>query len=163
VYRTLKPLRERQTKEINGVQHLLTGVLEVTEVRPDLVTARVVDAFRPIAIDDKVTPFLERPATIPIQESLEGLEGRLIFSEEHLDMIAEQNLAFIDKGRKDGILTGQFYTIFDREEAANAYIQLPKYKVGEVLVLHIEDDYSTVLVTRSNKEAAPDTGICTPF
>ncbi len=168
VYRTLKPLREKGKGEINGVQHVINGVVEILATQPDVVTAKVIETYRPIEIEDKVTPYMERPFTIPLQESTVGIEGKIMFGEDPLKMIAEHHIAFIDAGNDKGIKPGQLYTAYDQQLketdiGGRASILLPKYSIGRVMVLHVEDHTSTVLVTQSDKPLAPDTKICTPF
>jgi len=46
IYRTLKPIRTKKTNELIGIQHYLTGAVEITIVRPDFVLGRIVAAYR---------------------------------------------------------------------------------------------------------------------
>ena len=41
IYRTLKPIKNRQTKKIIGIQHLLAGAVEITLKRPEFILGRV--------------------------------------------------------------------------------------------------------------------------
>jgi hypothetical protein len=169
IYRTLNPIRDNKTKTTIGIQHFLLGVAEVTEVTPDVAVAKITKSFRPIEPQDMVTPYIQRSATIPLQESVPGLLGKMISSEEHHKMIASEVTAFIDKGTSDGIEVGQRYTVFDQRTSRiidgryNQLIQLPRTDIGSLLVLHTEENTATVLVTRARKDIEPWTPVCSPF
>jgi hypothetical protein len=169
IYRTLKPIRDNQTKDTIGIQHFLLGVAEVTEVGADVVIATIIKSFRPIQAQDMVTPYLQRPVTFPLRESVPGLTAKMIASEDHHKMVASDMTAFIDKGEVDGIEVGQRYTVYDQRTSriidgrANKVIQLPRTDIGSLLVLHTEETTATVLITRSRQDIAPWTPVCTPF
>ncbi len=170
IYRKLKPINDKETREYIGIQHLLVGICEITEVRPDTAIADVIRSWRIIQRKDLVTPFLERSPVIEIKESVPGLIGKFISSEQHARLTGQFQTAFIDKGERDGIEIGQYYTIFQQNKnrvwtttGVNKIIRMPKEDIGSVLVLHTEDNTATVLLTRSEKSIDPWTGIATPF
>lgn len=169
VYRTLKEIRDNQTRAYIGIQHFLLGVVEITQVTQDVIIGKVVKSFRAMAIGDKVTPYLKRPAEFEIKDSVPGLTGKLIATEEHLKLIAQHRTAFIDKGEADGVEVGQYYTIFiQRQERINSNgrkreITLPPQKMGSVLVLHTEENTATTLIVQSEPGIDAWTPIGTPF
>jgi hypothetical protein len=169
VYRTLKEIRDNETKAYIGIQHLLLAVVDITQVTPDVVVGTVDKTFRAFEIGDLVTPYLKRPAEFEIKESVPGLEGKLIATEDHHRLIAQDRTAFIDKGEMDGVEVGQFYTIYVQEKnrvASNGRektVQLPPQKLGSVLVLHTEETTATALVVKSETGIDAWTPIRTPF
>ena len=168
IYRTLRPIKTRKTNELIGIQHYLTGAVEITLVRPDFVLGKIVATYRPIKVGDLLMPYYRRLPQIGMQQSPEGLEGQIIESEEHHEMFGESDIAFIDKGEQEGVRTGQLYWIFkqekyhinpdDKNETTLAPILL-----GELLVLHTEKTTATVLITDSLKAIEPGARIITPF
>ena len=168
IYRTLRPIKTRKTNEFIGIQHYLTGAVEITIVRPDFVLGRIVAAYRPIKVGDLLMPYYRRLPQIGMQQSPEGLKGHIVESEEHREMFGESDIAFIDKGEQEGVRTGQLYWIFkqekyhinpdDKNETTLAPILL-----GELLVLHTEKTTATVLITDSLKAIEPGARIITPF
>lgn len=168
IYRTFKPLIDPKTKELIGTQHLLCGVLEVLQREPQYATARVVESYRPIEIGDQLMPYQQRSPRIAIQNSQPGIDAKLILSEEHLSMFAESHVAFIDRGRRHGITPGQLYSIYHADEHNFGTVASPQtvsiaVDNGELLVLHAEDETSTVLITDSKKESYEGTRIRTPL
>ena len=169
-YRTLPPLREAATGQHVGFQHVLTGVVLILEVEEDYAIAVVNKAWRPIHINDQVMPYFRRLPQIELQESTPGIEGVFIKPEEAQTIFGESDVAFIDKGKADGIKPGQFYNIFYRDRhtlKAKDGKDLKQLSTpvdyGQLLVLHTEDTTSTVLVTDSDREFKSKTPIRTPL
>ncbi len=168
IYRTLKPIKDSKSGQFIGIQHYLAGVVEITLVRPEFVLGRIVAAYRPIRIGDKLMPYVHRLPRIHLQDSPEGLRGRIILSEEHQMIFGESAIAFIDKGEKDGVQPGQLYWVFKQEK----YRLNPEKKyettltpvlLGELLVLRTEETTATVTVTDSRKAFHAGSQIITPF
>lgn len=155
VYRTLKELTDNKTNAFIGIQHFLLGIVEITQVSEDVAVGIIKRSFRPIAVDDKVTPYLKRPAVIEIKESVPNLIGKFIATEDHNALVSEHRTAFIDKGEIDGIETGQYYDILNKIEdrvlsgGKQKTINIPPVKMGSVIVLHIEETTATVLILHS--------------
>ena len=168
IYRTLKPIKSRKTNEEIGIQHYLTGAVEITIVRPDFVLGRIVDNYRPIKVGDLLMPYYRRQPRIGMHQSPEGLEGHIIESEEHQRMFGESTIAFIDKGEQEGVRPGQMYSIYKQEKYRinskdkNETTLTPVF-LGELLVLHTEKTTATVMITDSIRAIEPGTKIATPF
>ncbi|MBW1813517.1 MAG: hypothetical protein JRJ39_07545, partial [Deltaproteobacteria bacterium] len=101
-----------------------------------------------------------------LNESKKDLKGKVIVSEERTEFFGEDFVAFIDKGSKDGVQTGQFYTIYyqDKERVQqdsgwftrSKKTALTPVDFAKILVLHTENKTSTVLVTQSDISLYPD-------
>ena len=145
------------TKELIGTQHLLVGIVQVTQRQPEYAIGKVLKSYRPILLSDKLMPYSHRNPRILFEKSKEGIDGTIMMSEEHLNMFAEFNTAFIDRGRIHGIKEGQIYSVYYRDENKLGTAKSPQtitipVDCGELLVLHVEDNNSTVLITDSQKE-----------
>ncbi|MDJ0819785.1 MAG: LysM domain-containing protein [Desulfobacterales bacterium] len=168
LYRTLKPILDIKTNQFIGIQHYLTGAVEIVLKRPEFVLGRIVAAYRPIKVGDLMMPYHRRVPQIAIHPSPEGLEGTIIDSEEHEGIFGENAIAFIDKGRSSGVETGQFYWIFKQEkyridpDDKNA-VTLTPVVLGELLVLHTENTTSTVMITDSRQAIQAGARIIAPF
>ena len=168
IYRTLKPIVDRQTKKFIGIQHYLAGVVEITIKRPEFVLGRIVAAYRPIKIGDLLMPFQRRLPRLEMLDSPEGLQGQIIDSEEHQAMFGESAIAFIDKGTQDGVAPGQLYWIFKQEQYRinpdDKYdVTLTPVLLGELLVLHTEKTTATAMVTDSRNAIHAGAKIASPF
>ena len=168
IYRTLKPIVDRQTKEYIGIQHYFAGIVEITIKRPEFVLGRIVAAYRPIKVGDLVMPFQQRLHRLEMQDSPQGLRGQIIDSEEHQAMFGESAIAFIDKGVQDGVQPGQLYWIYKQEQYRinpddKNDVTLTPVLLGELLVLHTEKTTATVTVTDSIRAMHTGAKIASPF
>jgi len=168
VYRALKPLRDRRTNSYIGVQHYLTGIVEITKIEPEFAVARVVQSFRSIEVNDLLIPYVKRSPKIILTESKKELAGKIIEAEEHTSIIGDNTVAFIDKGNKDGVKPGHRYSIFYREKKrldpkTKGDVYLTPVDFGTLLVLHAEETTSTVLITSAEKSIYPGADIHLPL
>ena len=168
VYRTFKPVVDEKTKTPIGTQHYLTGVVEITKKEPDFAVGKVVQSYRSIAINDLLMPYKKRSPRIVLTESRKGLNGKIISAEEHVNNIGDETVAFIDKGREDGVTPGQSYSIYFQERDKSGLgkkgnFLLSPVVYGTLLVLHTEKTSSTVLITRTEKSIQPGATICSPM
>lgn len=149
-----------------GVQHLITGVVEVTDVKPDYAVATVIQSYRRIHIDDRVMPYTKRSPVIPLVRCQKGLHGTLAASEEKLTLMGEGHIAFIDKGRKDGVAPGQQYLLCEKKTRikpdTGREVTVGPIDFGTLLVLVAEERASTVVITQSDRPVAPGDGFRAP-
>ena len=168
VYRTLQPIVDKKTNAFIGIQHYLTGAVEIIIKRPEFVVARVVAGYRPIKVGDLLMPYERRMRSVSMQPTPPGLEGRIIVSEEHQTIFGESTIAFIDKGKLAGVEPGQLYWIFKQEKyrinpkEENA-VTLTPVLLGELMVLHTENTTSTVMITDSRRAISAGARIIAPF
>ncbi|MEA3416829.1 MAG: LysM domain-containing protein [Thermodesulfobacteriota bacterium] len=169
IYRTLKkPVIDKQTKAFIGIQHYITGILEITEKHPDFAVARIVQSFRSIAVNDLLMPYQPLSKKIFMTKSKKGLEGSIIGSEEKSTIIGDSTIAFIDRGNQDGVMPGQYYSIYYQEKKrldpkSKKYTLLSIVDFGTLFVLRTEQTTSTVLITRADKSITPGAKICSPL
>ena len=165
-YRTLNPIKDRKTNAYIGIQHYLTGIVEIRLKAENYVLAEVIRAYHPIYLGELLMPYHRRLPRIVLQDSVEGLHGKIIESEEHRGMFAETNLVFINKGEDDGVKPGQFYHVYYQDKYRNpksGETLLAPDLLGELLVLHTEKTTATALITDSQKMMQPGELIRTPF
>ena len=169
-FRTLSPLKDADDASYIGVQHVLTGVVEIFQTEAEYSVAKVIKAYRPIHINDLIMPFYRRLPRLELQPSPPGIEGHFIKPEENMTIFGETDIAFINKGKVDGLKPGQLFTIYYRDEHTLVGKQSNSKKTlftpvdfGQLLVLHTEDTTATVLITDSDKEFKPGTLIRTPL
>lgn len=156
VYRTLEPLINKETEALIGYQHYLTGIVEIKKIEPLYVIAQVIKSFKEIALNDLLMPYKPKSSQIPVIESVKGIEGTIIASEEKRAIIGDNTVVFIDKGEADGVKPGQFYSIFYQEKKnispdIKGETYLYPVDFGKIFVLYTEKTTSSVLVTKSDK------------
>ena len=155
VFRPLIPSRDQKKGGKFGSQHYLTGIVKVIESNPSFALARVIRSFRAMEINDLVVPFEKRSSKIPLADSVRGLYGKIIVSEEHEINFGDHSIAFIDKGAEDGVRPGQIYHVFEQETAidpkTNLEVSLTPLDFGSMLVLLTEKTTATVAIIQSDK------------
>jgi len=168
VYRTFKPIVDEKTNALIGTQHYLTGIVKIIKKGPGFTVGTIVQSYRTIALNDLLMPYQKRSPKIAMIESKQELNGKIIGSEERANIMGDEDIAFIDKGSKDGVKPGQFYSIFyqqrqeiDPNTKGNALLSPVVY--GKLLVLHTEQTTSTVLITRAEKSINPGATIRSPM
>ena len=160
VYRTLNPLTDKETKARIGVQHYLTGVVEIVKKEPRFAVAKVIRSFRDIRINDLLMSYKKRGPKIILTASQPGLNGKILLTEEQDSIMAVNTVAFINKGQEDGVEKGQSYNIYyqTKEKIGQKQKQvllMPPLTYGTLLVLHAEPTTSTVIITNSEKTVYP--------
>ncbi|RPJ77639.1 MAG: LysM domain-containing protein [Deltaproteobacteria bacterium] len=156
-----EPAKDSVTNQYIGIQHNIKGIVELTEILqkdPMIAEARVSKTFSAISVDDILIPYKKRSPKITLTESPAGLEGKIITEESNKKIFAEGDVAFINKGDLDGVMPGQHYSIYRKEELDDF---VKKVDVGSLIVLHAENETATVLITKSKDALVPDIGICT--
>jgi LysM repeat protein len=150
IFRTFDPIKDGGT--VIGIQHFLTGVLEITDREPPFAIAKIVESYRPIFIGDRMMPYNARSSRIPIVESPKGLEGKILFSEEKTRILGENTTAFINKGEQDGMAIGQQYVIYKHVNIKQDSSAINRLNIGSLMVVHVEQQIATVLITKSDTD-----------
>jgi hypothetical protein len=164
IYRRLDPTPDRKTNRKIGSQYYIVGQVEITRIEPDFVVGDVVASYRAINKNDFILPYARRSPKIPVIPSTPGIDGKLLLSEEHAQLIGDYTVAFIDKGSEDNILPGQQYAIYHQQEGkqGNKTILYSPIDYAKFIVLHTEKNVSTVLMTQTDGAVAPGARFRTP-
>lgn len=124
------------------------AVAQVTQLDKDLTTVQVVQAYGAVSPGDPVMKFVP-PAeeeAVADQPSTGDVEGRIVELQSNMgtmNLVAQRNIVYVDRGREDGIRPG------DRMDVVRTGGNLPKRTVGELKILSMEDKTATALITRS--------------
>ncbi len=147
----------RKTKKVKlGNQHVITGVIEVTGKKSGYVLARIIRSFKTVRLTNYIMPYTKRSPEITLAGSVEGLGGKIITSETHESLFGDNKVAFIDKGATHGVKPGQMYNVFYPEEKDSAQFiggddLFVPVDFASFIILHAEDNTSTVLITSAYK------------
>ena len=154
VCKILMPCGNKAENKLYGFQYYLTGIVEIRKIESTYTIAKVIKSFRAIEVGQLLIPYKYRSPNITLSKSTNGLQGKIIVSEGHSNMFGASNIAFIDKGKVDKVKPGQSYIIYRDTEQKNIepheYSQ-PVINVGTLIVLHTEQNTSTVIIKESNR------------
>ena len=146
-------------KRVHKVFHPTTGqylgylvnrlaVVQVSQIDKDLTTVQIMRAYASVSPGDPVMKFVlptDEGAAVD-QPSAGDVEGRVVEFQSNLgmmNMVAQRNIVYLDRGREDGIRPG------DRMDIVRSGGSLPQRAVGELKILALEDRTATALITKS--------------
>ena len=160
IFRTLKPRTDPETKALIGYQHVLLGIIEIQDIREKLAVGEIYRSFETIRVGDQLMNYIPADPQIGLTESVKGLRGNIIAAREDEQLIGHYMLVFLDKGSDDGVTRGQRYLVFEEETAQTSadsqeILNLPLADYGTLLILHVEDNTATALVTNAEKNITP--------
>lgn len=148
IYRRPQKVFHPITGQYLGYLVLRLAVVQVTQVDKDLTTVQVRRAFAAVSPGDPVMKFV--PPTDEVaavdQSSVGDVEGRIVAFQSNMgimNLIAQRNVVYLDRGREDGIRPG------DRMEVVRTGGNLPQRVVGELKILSLEDRTATAVILRS--------------
>jgi hypothetical protein len=82
------------------------------------------------------------------------VKGTVVAAAQEEETISEREVVFIDRGSQDGVIMGDLFTIYQlpyyTDEALEKESMLPLMRVGEGVVIYLERETSTLLVTHSS-------------
>ncbi|MCX5722507.1 MAG: hypothetical protein NT179_10840 [Nitrospirae bacterium] len=124
------------------------AVVQVTQTDKDLTTAQIVRAYATVSPGDPVMKLVLpiHEGTVGSQPSASDVEGRIVELQSDMgtmNLVAQGNVVYLDRGREDGIRAG------DRLDVIRSGGNLPQRVVGEIKVLSLEDQTATALITKS--------------
>ena len=124
------------------------AVVQVNQIDKDLTTVQIVRSYATVSPGDPVMKFV-----LPTGEeaavdhpSVGEVEGRVVDLQSNMgimNVVAQRNVVYLDRGREDGIRPG------DRMDVVRTGGSLPPRLVGELKILSIEDRTATALITKS--------------
>jgi len=130
--------------------HLINrlAVVQVSQIDKDLTTVQIMRAYATVSPGDPVMKFVpptDEGAAVD-QLPVGDLEGRVVEFQSNMgimNLVAQRNIVYLDRGREDGIRPG------DRMDVVRSGGGLPQRVVGELKILSIEDRTATALITKS--------------
>lgn len=157
VFRTLKSVKDPDTRKSAGIQHYILGLVEISDVQPKFSVGQILKSYRAIKRDDLLMPYEPRSPNVLLTEGKEGFEGKILVAEEQQTIFGDQETAFINKGRNDGVEVGQLYSVYYQgaERIRGKEVLLTPVNYGKILVLLTEENTATALVTYSERSIEP--------
>jgi hypothetical protein len=135
---------------------VVPGEIVIISAKEEIATAKIEKSHSIFFAGDLLlSPLPAPPSSIPIR-ALQNVEGSVLLSLEDSRNITEKEIVFIDRGKKDGLIPGDLFSVYQTgflaREALKANETLPRFKVGEAVVVSVQEETATVLVTQSSQE-----------
>jgi hypothetical protein len=157
IVRLGRPVTHPVTGQKLGHLVLMPGELIILDGKDEVATAKIKKSFTPVYRGDMILPAQPiLPQAVPIRTQ-EKIEGSLVLSPEGTVNISEKEFVFIDRGSQDGVIVGSLFSIYQRPahlirlpgDPAEEMKEMPMTKVGEAVVVSVQEETSTALVTHS--------------
>ena len=148
IYRRAHKVFHPTTGQYLGYLVNRLAVVQVNQIDKNLTTVQIMRAYAAVSPGDPVMKFVlptDEGAAVD-QPSASDVEGRVVDFQSNLGMmnlVAQRNIVYLDRGREDGIRSGV------RMDVIRSGGSLPQRIVGEVKILSMEDRTSTALITTS--------------
>jgi chemotaxis protein MotB len=148
IYRRARKVFHPTTGQFMGHLVIRLAVAEVSQTDKELTTVQIVRSYATVSPGDPVMKFVpptDEGVTLD-QPSAVDVEGRVVEFQSNMgimNMVAQRNIVYLDRGREDGIRSG------DRMTVVRSGGNLPQRIVGELKVLSTEDRTATALITKS--------------
>jgi hypothetical protein len=135
------------------------GILEVTEVLDRTVRARIIYSCEEMRVGDRVGPLTLAPfpeGKIP-KLTTRQVEGIVVDNPRRIQAIGLQHVMYLDVGKRQGINPGDVFAIYrpinPRANLATRQVfAIPSERLGEVVVVRVEDNASTAVIAASARE-----------
>ncbi len=131
------------------------GSLKVTSVMGSLVEGKVDLAYKEIFKGAKLTPYIDPLKKVKVTEAAADIEAVIIAAVEGIHEISENDIIYIDKGSKDGLMVGNKLGVYRARGTVKdplrkrTNIQLPAVVLGEAIVISLQENSAACLVTDS--------------
>ncbi|MBI3995050.1 MAG: LysM peptidoglycan-binding domain-containing protein [Nitrospirae bacterium] len=162
LYRVIRKVHHPKTGKYMGDLIRILGLAEVTGAKPDekTVSAKVMVSYDYIQKGDPLMP-AQPPEessedTAAASPSDNALMGFIVEVKEDRVSQAQLDVVYLDRGRQDGIRSGDRFTVVRDGEKTSFFspgkgARLPSRMIGELQVIAVQDATATAKVIRSTE------------
>jgi hypothetical protein len=165
---TTRTINEKVNGEpFKGILHIIKAEIRVMESTKEYVTAVIFDAVADTHAGDRIMAYYERETSLTVQEKPAPIDGAIICSRDNTLLVNDHAIAFINRGKQQGIRPGQIYSVLRENRSvsdthdgfwqsiAGDDIRLAPLVSGRLIVLHTEALASTVMILSSRRDIHP--------
>ncbi|MGZ3790168.1 MAG: LysM peptidoglycan-binding domain-containing protein [Bacteriovorax sp.] len=139
----------------SGFVYTTTAQIKTIRKIDDVWECLVIDQSGIVQRKDRITVFTPKIGKIARTYSKRSVEAAIIGSyRESITGIAFGDVVYLDRGRADGVELGNLFDVYSFVDRGTQrkITPSPTYKVGELTVINITDNFATALVTGSLNE-----------
>ncbi len=136
--------------ERSGYRYTITGEIKVVKKINHLWECEVTQISSPIQRGDRVTVHSPKLKKIVKTFGQRNIEAAIIGTyEAKTNFVTFGDVVYIDRGRADGVEMGNVFELYGfSDRGTNRRITRdPAYKVGELTVITLTDDFATALIS----------------
>ncbi len=139
--------------ERSGYRYTIKGSVRIVKKINDLWEAEVFDVQGPILRSDRVTVYTLKISSLLKTFNQRSVEAAIIGAYERSRTIyGYGDVVYLDRGRADGLELGnilEVYSFTDRNTRKKISTD-PTYKIGELRIITLTENFSTALVSNSS-------------
>ncbi len=141
-----------------GTKFHIVGAVRVVETSDKtLHTAVIVQAWEEIYRGDLLFPYERQLLRVAPSVATKTVVGNIIDTLDRTELFAQHFYVFLNKGEKQGVRVGNRFFAYHRQDGRSSFDEddlsnIPFERVGQILVIQAEDNYSTALVVESKME-----------
>ncbi len=157
IYTKSKEVYDPESGDFLGYQIKILGRLKITKVEDSVSTATITQSNEEIKVHDKLIPYEPGTKTIDLALAANPVQGYIVCGKHALTMYGDNDVVYIDRGSDEGVQVGNTFVIYrDRKSvedpATSATLNLPKEILGKLLVVKVQGNTATAIITKSVKE-----------
>jgi len=132
------------------------GELVVTGLKGEVVEARIEVSYKEIPTDAKLDAVRPVLTEVEITEAEKDLSGFVVFGAEGTENLVSGDIAYVDKGERDGLKKGNLLRVYRPVEAVSdpndgRDVNLPPIELGAAVVLEAGETTSSCIVIKNSQ------------
>jgi nucleoid-associated protein YgaU len=159
IFRTHQKVFDPDTGALLGYHVETLGWLEVEAVYPETAQSRIRMSTGGVEVGDHVIPREPLPARIAVQDSPQGIEGKISFFPNDRALMGYNDFVYLNRGTDDGLQVGSPLEVYRvgypvRDSSVGKNVQVPDRVVAQLLVVRADEEASVAVVTFAKTELA---------
>lgn len=162
LYRPVRKVYHPKTRKYMGDLIRILGITEIIGVNPKekTITSKIQVSYDYIQKGDFLMPLqLSEPPLGPettVESASNGVKGYIVEVKEDRASHSEFDVVYLDRGRQDGILEGDRFSIVREGEKTSFFspgrgVRLPRRVIGQLQVIAVQDITATARVLKSTE------------
>ena len=148
---------EHRASERKGHRYTIKGHLLVNKKQEHLWECEVFGVSDIITRNDRITAFTPKLSLTQATFNQRNVEAVIISAfDKGRQLLSYGDIVYIDRGRADGIELGNVFEAYSSIDQAtgNKITRDPTYKIGELSVINLTENFATTLISNSRREMA---------
>jgi nucleoid-associated protein YgaU len=159
IFRTHEKVFDPDTGELLGYHIELLGWVAIEETFPETSRARIEMSTGDVELGDSLIPRDPLPTRISVQESPDGVEGKISFFPNKRVLMSYNDFVYLNRGTDDGVQVGSPLEVYrpgypTLESSRGQEVEVPDRVIAQLLVVRAHTEASVAVVTHTNTELA---------
>ena len=158
IFRSSKPVIHPVTGKRAGYKVAILGVAEIVEViGKRKSTAVIIDSFREITRGARIRPHEPFVKEVIEKKGVERVDGFIIETKNNTALSGQGDVIYMDIGKAHSIVPGNTISVYTQarksyDPDAGKQVTIPGALIGKVVVLDVDEENSTGIITESSRQ-----------